>query len=91
MHRRPLVLTKISNRVLSFSDTEKVSLWFNGPQFLHLPQDQWPEREIEEVASNDPEVKVEVKVNVCLPKPPSLITIIEERIFGSDKSVSLPE
>ena len=70
-----------SSRGLSVTDEDKVHRWFNGPQFLHLPEDQWPETvEVGAIPSNDPEVKVEVKVNALVTKDCSLLTTIEERI-----------
>lgn len=56
-----------ASRGLSFGDEEKVNRWFNGPEFLHQPESEWPAKtDIDDIARNDPEVKVKISANVAV-------------------------
>ena len=70
-----------ASRGLSPKDKGKVKVWFDGPDFLWMPEDQWPENIVAAVEEDDEEVKpVPVAVHkIIVAEGNDLFTDLEER------------
>ena len=77
-----------TSRGISLEDKALVDLWFQGPEFLHQPEESWKYTIIKPVADDDPELKTTVTVNTLqLNMNMTLLTRLEERISCWGKMV----
>ena len=70
-----------ASRGLSIKQAERVSRWFNGPDFLYKPKESWPEESTcGNVPVDDPELKSEIKVNIIAVRAKNDVLSSIERI-----------
>ena len=72
-----------ASRGLLFDDQDKIERWFNGPEFLHLPESLWPTQDkVDQILETDPELKVKVSVNATTlhSSDPCLLSALEMQI-----------
>jgi hypothetical protein len=78
----------VISRGLLPHEISESELWWNGPEFLKLPKEEWPESIIT-VNEDDPEIKLEVKKTFTITAANNLFDFIETRHSSSRKTARI--
>jgi len=65
----------VASRGLNQKQEKRIHQWFKGPDFLWKQQSTWKQSNESKVATEDPEVKLQAKVNVVISKTSLLQTL----------------
>ena len=75
-----------TSRGLDAANMSKVKRWYNGPEFLWLPEETWKRNKVHQrLDYDDPEIKNEAKVNFIKSNPNSILNWLEASISSWNK------